>query len=216
MTNLIIFDLDGTLIYSAEDLKDSVNFALSKFGYPEHSVKEIISFVGNGIEKLIERAIPNGRNNTHFEECLEIFKAHYLKNMFNKTAPYEGIPKLLDDLRSEGYKLAVLSNKFLPAVKGICDLYFKDQIDYVLGANSEIGKKPDPRGVNTIIKHFNANKKDCILVGDSETDIETAKNANINCISVDWGYKSTDFLAKNGATKIVSDTSELFAAIKSY
>ena len=120
MKKIVIFDLDGTLLNTLDDLSDSANYALSKFGYPTRTIEEVRQFVGNGVAKLIERAIPDGKNNSNFEKCLSIFKENYAQNMYNKTAPYNGIIEMLSNLKSKGIKIAVVSNKFDLAVKELC------------------------------------------------------------------------------------------------
>ncbi|MCM1265246.1 MAG: HAD-IIIA family hydrolase [Candidatus Gastranaerophilales bacterium] len=196
----ILFDLDGTLLYTLEDLRTSTNFALTKLGYEKKTVDEIRSFVGNGVKKLIERALPNGLDNPDFEKCLNIFKQHYSENMYNKTKPYDGIPEVLKELKNNGYKLAVISNKFDSAVKELCEKYFNGIIDIAIGQKDGIEPKPSPDGINDVLSKLNISPAECIYIGDSEVDIQTAQNAGIDCISVTWGYKNIDFLYNNGAS----------------
>ncbi len=207
--NTIIFDLDGTLLYTIEDLTDSTNYALEQFGYPKRTIKEITSFVGNGVSLLIERAIPNGKNNPHFKECLEIFKTHYSKNMYNKTKPFDGIIEVLQTLKNNGYKLAVVSNKFDSAVKELCKKYFDGLIISAVGQSDNIKQKPSPDSVHQVMNELNVTQEECVFVGDSEVDIQTAQNTGIPCISVSWGYKDIDFLYNNGAEVIIYTPDEL-------
>ncbi|MCM1338824.1 MAG: HAD hydrolase-like protein [Muribaculaceae bacterium] len=211
----IIFDLDGTLLNTLEDLTDSTNFALKSLGYPERMLNEVRGFVGNGVSKLIERAIPGGKSNPDFETCLEIFKEHYSKNMYNKTAPYPGILQMLSTLREDGCKIAVVSNKFDAAVKRLCDRYFPGLIDIAAGENEAKGikKKPAADMVLSVIDLLYAKIDDCIYVGDSEVDILTAKNCKIPCINVDWGFKSREFLVEHGADTIISFPEELLKCL---
>ena len=208
---IIIFDLDGTLLNTLEDLTDSTNFALKFLGYPERSVEDVRNFVGNGVAKLIERAIPQGIDNPDFEKCLNIFKENYSKNMYNKTAPYEGIIEMLKTLKTKGCKLAVVSNKFDIAVKELCKKYFPDLIDIAVGENEANGikKKPAPDTVLSVVEQLCANIDDCIYIGDSEVDIMTAKNSNMPCISVLWGFKNREFLMEHGACIIVKTPDEI-------
>ena len=208
----VIFDLDGTLLNTLEDLADSTNFALEYYKFPPRTVDEIRQFVGNGVKKLIERAIPDGLNNPYFENCLALFKKHYQENMFNKTACYDGISQMLDRLKSMGIKTAVVSNKFDDAVKGLCDRYFGGLIDFCAGENEQFGirKKPAPDTVLKVLKQFNFKPEQAIYVGDSEVDIQTAKNANIDCISVLWGFKDKEFLLNSGAKILISKPDEIF------
>lgn len=214
MINTVIFDLDGTLLYTLEDLTDSLNHALSEIGCEEKTINEVRNFVGNGVKKLVERATPNGTSHLRFEECLCIFKEHYTKNMYNKTRPYNGVAEMLDLLKENGYKTAVVSNKFDHAVKELCTRYFGDKIQFAVGENEIIKKKPAPDGVLEAIKKTGCTQENCVYVGDSEVDIETANNAGMPCISVDWGYKDKDFLLANGAKNIVSTPQELLELIK--
>ena len=196
--NILIFDLDGTLLNTIEDLANSTNYALNTLGYPQKTVEQVRNYVGNGVAKLIERAIPNGRANRDFEQCLEIFKENYSKNMYNKTAPYDGIIEMLKQLRINGYKVAVVSNKFDAAVKELCKKYFPDMIDVAIGENEAGGikKKPAPDTVSKALKELNGKTSDAIYLGDSEVDIQTAQNSNMPCISVTWGFKDKDFLIR--------------------
>ena len=209
MKKAAIFDLDGTLLYTLEDLTDSTNFALAKYDYPVCTLEQIRSYVGNGVYKLIERALPDGEQNPDFSVCLETFKNHYKQNMYNKTRPYDGVIKMLEELKSKNIKTAVVSNKFDAAVKELCRNYFAELIDIAVGESENVQKKPAPDGVLKVVKKFGVSSKECVYAGDSEVDIQTAKNAEMDCISVDWGYKNRDFLISNGALLIVSDIKEL-------
>lgn len=202
---IFIFDMDGTLLNTLEDLMISTNYALSQFNYPTHTIEEIRFFVGNGVAKLIERAIPDGLNNPNYEKCLEIFKKHYAKNMYNHTSAYVGIPELLKKLKDKGVKTAVVSNKFNLAVKELSNKYFGDLIDIAIGENEQAGikKKPAPDTVFEVLNLMNLKSEDAIYIGDSDVDIMTAKNSNMPCISVTWGFRDREFLIKNDATIIV-------------
>lgn len=213
MINIIIFDLDGTLLYTLEDLKDSVNFALKKYNYKPISLEQTKNFVGNGIKKLVERAIPDGKKNVNFEGCLKTFKNHYSENMYNKTKPYEGMLEVLEEIKTKGIKTAVVSNKFDSASKELCKKYFGNLIDIVVGQSESIPQKPSPEGIFEVIRYFGRNIKDCIYVGDSEVDIQTAKNAGIPCISVSWGYRSNETLEKAGANVIIKKPEEILRLI---
>lgn len=211
----VIFDLDGTLLYTLENLHESTNLALKHFCYKERSLMEIRSFVGNGVQKLIERAIPDGLENPNFESCLNLFKEHYSKTMYEKTSPYDGVISMLGDLQNRGIKCAVVSNKYDAAVKELCAKYFGDKITIAVGESSGVRKKPAPDSVFAVIKQLGCEGR-CIYVGDSEVDLETAKNANIPCISVSWGYKDREFLVSHGAEKIADSVQELEKYIKEF
>ncbi len=212
MKKAVIFDLDGTLLNTLDDLADSTNYALSKFGYPTRTIEEVRQFVGNGVAKLIERAIPEGKNNPNFEKCLAIFKENYAQNMYNKTAPYNGIIEMLSYLKSKGIKIAVVSNKFDLAVKELCKKYFEGFIDFAAGENEAQGikKKPAPDTVISVLKEFNFASEDAVYVGDSDVDIMTAKNSKMPCISVTWGFRDEKFLLENGATILINAPSEIY------
>lgn len=212
MKKAVIFDLDGTLLNTLDDLADSTNYALSKFGYPTRTIEEVRQFVGNGVAKLIERAIPEGKNNSNFEKCLAIFKENYAQNMYNKTAPYNGIIEMLSNLKSKGIKIAVVSNKFDLAVKELCKKYFEGFVDFAAGENEAQGikKKPAPDTVISFLNEFNFAPEDAVYVGDSDVDIMTAKNSKMPCISVTWGFRDKKFLLENGATILINAPSEIY------
>lgn len=212
MKKTVIFDLDGTLLNTLDDLADSTNYALSKFGYPTRTIEEVRQFVGNGVAKLIERAIPEGKNNPNFEKCLAIFKENYAQNMYNKTAPYNGIIEMLSNLKSKRIKIAVVSNKFDLAVKELCKKYFEGFIDFAAGENEAQGirKKPAPDTVISVLNEFNFASEDAVYVGDSDVDIMTAKNSQMPCISVTWGFRDEKFLLENGATILINAPSEIY------
>ncbi len=199
----IIFDLDGTLLYSLEDLKDSVNFVMKKHGFREYTIDEVREAIGNGVRLLMERILPKDIDKNLFDECLSEFKQNYSKNMYNKTKPYDGVLDMLKTLRKDGYKIAVLSNKFDSAVKELSSKYFGELVDLAVGQKEGVKEKPSPLGIQEIAKELDTDVETCIMVGDSEVDIQTANNAGIDCISVTWGYKNIDFLYDNGATKLV-------------
>lgn len=213
MEKVIIFDLDGTLLNTLDDLTDSTNFALNKFNCPTKTKEQVRTYIGNGVEKLIMRALPNGIDTLNFDEVLETFKTHYSENMHNKTSPFDGIIEILHQLKEKKYKLAVSSNKFDKAVKELSKKYFDNLIDFAIGEDEKNGirKKPHSDEIIEIFKYFNTNN--AIYIGDSEVDIMTAKNANLKCISVIWGYKDEEFLLKNGAKIIAKTPQELFEKI---
>ena len=215
-TKVIIFDLDGTLLNTLDDLTDSTNYALSKLNYPTRTINEIKSFVGNGVAKLIERAIPNGKSNKDYEKCLAIFKEHYSINKYNKTAPYNNIINLLIELKNRNYKIAVVSNKFDLAVKELCEKYFPNLIDIAIGENEANGikKKPAPDTVKLVLEKLNLNHNEAIYIGDSDVDILTAQNSNMPCISVSWGFRDREFLIKNDAQIIIDEPKEIIDYLK--
>lgn len=208
----VIFDLDGTLLNTLEDLTDSTNYALEKFNYPTKTVVQVRNYVGNGVAKLIERAIPDGLNNPKFSDIENTFKKHYKNNMYNKTKPYDGILEMLEKIKKSGLKIAVVSNKFDEAVKELCKTYFAGLTDFCAGENEAAGirKKPAPDTVIKVLKEFKLNPEDAVYVGDSEVDIQTAQNSKMDCISVLWGFKDEDFLLEHGASHIIKTPDEIF------
>ena len=216
MKKAVIFDLDGTLLNTLDDLADSTNYALSRFGYPARTIEEVRQFVGNGVAKLIERAIPEGKNNPNFEKCLAIFKENYAQNMYNKTAPYNGIIEMLSNLKSKGIKIAVVSNKFDLAVKELCKKYFEGFIDFAAGENEAQGikKKPAPDTVISVLNEFNFASEDAVYVGDSDVDLETAKNSGMPCISVLWGFRDKEFLAEHGAERYAKTAEDVLRFVE--
>ena len=215
MIYCVIFDLDGTLLNTLDDLCDSTNYALKQFGYQERTLEEVRGFVGNGVKKLIERAIPDGMNNPDFENCLSVFKEHYAQNMYNKTAPYDGILELLKELRLKGIHTGVVSNKFDSAVKQLCQKYFGDLIQVAIGENEDAGvrKKPAPDSVFRAMEELKVSIENVIYAGDSETDVQTAKNAEIDCIGCSWGFRSKDILKHEGAKYIIDSPQEILKIV---
>ena len=207
--NTIIFDFDGTLLNTIEDIADSVNYILKKYNYPIRTYEEIISFVGNGSTKLIEQALPEGRNTQNFENILEEYLNHYLKNNNIKTAPYEGIMELLNELYVKNYKLAIVSNKNDNNVKSLNKIYFGMYIETAIGESDDVKRKPAPDMVYNAINELSADIEKAVYIGDSEVDIMTAKNANIHCISVTWGFRDKEFLKEHGAEHSIDEPCEL-------
>lgn len=214
MIDTIIFDLDGTLLNTLKDLQISTNYALKEYSYPEKEIEQIRNFVGNGVAKLIERAIPDGTANPDYTSCLECFKGHYSKNMLNHTAPYDGIIELLEKLNKNGYKIGVVSNKFDSAVKDLCNLYFKNLVKVAIGESGITRKKPYPDGVFNAIKELNSSIETSIYAGDSNVDVETAHNAGLKCIGVTWGFRDKANLQNAGADYIVNLPDEIFGILK--
>ena len=209
----IIFDLDGTILNTIDDLADSVNYALGRLGYPPHSVEAVCSFVGNGVGKLIERSAPESASEDTLMEYHRLFLDHYQKHCADKTRPYDGIPELLVKLRTMGVALAVVSNKPDSAVKPLCDDYFHGLFDIAVGEREGIRRKPSPDSVYEVMEKLGADRDKTLYVGDSDVDVQTAKNAGIDCASVCWGFRSRDFLIANGAVTIAENCDELFDII---
>lgn len=205
----VIFDLDGTLLNTLEDLRDSVNYSLQKFGYPSRTLSEIRNFVGNGIGKLIHRALPSEVSESEFQKVFDTFKSYYADHCNIKTRPYDGIMPLLERLKKEGYKLAIVSNKADFGVKALNRDYFNSLIDVALGEREGFRRKPEPDTVFAALEMLDVSKSETVYVGDSDVDIKTAHNSGLDCISVDWGFRDRTFLIENGAETIVSTPEEL-------
>lgn len=205
----VVFDLDGTLLDTIDDLADSVNFALSAAGFAERTISEIQSFVGNGIAKLIDRSVPRRASEREKAYTLEIFKRHYAANCENKTKPYDGILDLLDVLRANGYRIAVVSNKIDSAVSALCRNYFGNRIDFCIGDKAGLARKPAPDAVFEALRILSSSPDRAVYVGDSDVDIKTAERAGMDLVSVSWGFRSKEFLMANGASVIADRPSEL-------
>lgn len=204
-----IFDLDGTLLCTLEDLAASTNYALRKNGMPEHSIDEIRMFVGNGVKKLMQRAIPNGENNPKFEQTYALFRQHYLEHNLDTTHPYEGIPELLAELKRRGKHLAIVSNKFYTATQELARHFFPDTIEVAIGERETIKKKPAPDTVIEALKQLGVTAERAVYIGDSDVDIMTAKKCNLPCISVLWGFRDKNFLIEHGGTTFVHHPKEI-------
>lgn len=213
MIKAVLFDLDGTLINTLHDLFLSTNVALRKNQLPERSEDEIRRFVGNGVRKLIERSLPAGKENLT-EIVLKDFKEDYQLHSLDHSVPYPGILALLKELKDEKMKLAVVSNKFHLAVKEICDQYFHDYLDYSIGESPQVRTKPHPDMIFKVMETFQVSKEEIVLVGDSETDVETAKNAGISVIGVNWGFRGAELLKKMNVDYLVYQPQEIVTIIK--
>lgn len=214
MIDTIIFDLDGTLLNTLDDLMDSVNFALSAFSLKERSREEIRRFVGNGVTMLIKRSVPEGTSEEMTKRVFSVFREHYLKNMENKTAPYEGIMSLLEEAKHQGIKTGVVSNKLDEAVKGLCEKTFGGLIGFAQGAQGEDDRKPNPINVFKCVEALGSETENCVYVGDSEVDFQTAQNAQMKCINVLWGFRKKEEMLPFGADTFIGKPSELLGLIK--
>ena len=208
----IIFDLDGTLLDTLEDLTDSVNYALKKYNYPTHTIDEVRYMVGSGIKVLIERAIPKGA--TNFDEVYQAFPDNYKINRTNKTKPYPEVFETLETLKKMNVKMAIVSNKYQDGVTGICKPIFGKYIDVMIGEKPGIAKKPSKDMVMLAIKMLDADINKTIYVGDSDIDIFTANNSGIDCIGASWGFRGEAFLKEMKATYIAKKFSDIIDIVK--
>ena len=207
----ILFDLDGTLLDTLEDLADSVNHILGKYGFPLREKEEVRISLGNGSERLMRGMLPQDVKEEAFQKYLAEYKAYYQTHMEIKTAPYAGMIELLTTLRENGVKIGVVSNKFDAAVKGLCEKHFPLLVDAAAGEREAEGvrRKPAPDMVLAAAKALGGDAADCLYVGDSETDILTAKNAGMDCVSVTWGFREEAVLKEAGAVHLVHTPQEL-------
>lgn len=210
---LCIFDMDGTILDTLQDLYLSTNFALKKNSLPERELEEVKNFVGNGIRKLIERAVPENSDKETINRVFNDFNGYYKIHCADNTKAYSGIKEAILKLKSKGILTAVLSNKADYAVKELSDRYFEGVFDISQGAKENIRIKPYPDAVFEIMKKLDVKKENTVYIGDSEVDIKTAENAGVDCISVDWGFKTRQFLINHGAKRIVSNANELLKEI---
>lgn len=213
MIKAVIFDLDGTLLYTLEDLYLSVNAALRAYGFPEKTKEDVRQFVGNGVRNLMRRSVPEGEKNPRFEDCFQEFQKHYAAHLNDHTEPYDGIAELLKTLSDQGCLMAIVSNKSDYAVKELNRNIFGDRIPVAIGESEGVRRKPEPDTVYEAIRELGVLKENCIYVGDSEVDIQTAKNCKIPCILVSWGFRGRAVLERLGAEKIVDTTGELLDVI---
>ena len=211
-----IFDLDGTLLNTLEDLHASVNHTLALHGMPIRSRDEIRSFLGNGMQALIHLSCPEGTASELEDRVLAEFKDYYALHGADHTAPYDGIVELLDVLSGEGIRRAVVSNKGDFAVQALVEKYFPGIFDAVVGERQDVRRKPAPDTVNAVMRELELAPKDVVYIGDSEVDIDTARNASIDCLSVSWGFRSRRELTASGATTIVDDINDLAEALLLY
>ncbi|TCL60102.1 phosphoglycolate phosphatase [Kineothrix alysoides] len=205
----VVFDLDGTLLNTLEDLKESVNFALNEAGMPLRSMEEIRRFVGNGVMRLMELSVPEGRENPKFERVFETFKEHYSLHCNDKTGLYDHVEELLGELKRGGYKMAIVSNKYYDAVQELKEQYFAEYIHVAIGEKENINRKPAPDTVIEALKMLGSTRETAVYVGDSEVDIATAKNAFMDCISVTWGFRTKEEQQKAGGKLFVDDPLEI-------
>ena len=204
-----IFDLDGTLLSTLADLAASTNYALRTHHMPERSLDEMRRFVGNGVKKLMERAIPDGLNNPLFEETFATFRQHYMQHNLDTTQPYPGIMQLLEQLKAEGKNIAVVSNKFYAATRELCRHFFGDLVPVAIGEREDIRKKPAPDTVIEALRELGVDKEGAVYIGDSDVDIMTAKNSGMPCVSVLWGFRDKVFLLEHGATTLISQPEDM-------
>lgn len=216
MIKLVIFDLDGTLLNTIDDLGNSCNYILSKHGFPTHSLDSYRFFVGNGVRKLVERALPEDKRSADLvDELKNEFIEYYSQHSEDATAPYEGIPELLEELQSRGVKLAVASNKFMSGTQALVKKYFKDiEFVSVFGQREGIPAKPDPRIVYDIIEESGVqNKTEILYIGDTGVDMQTCTSAGVKGVGVLWGFRPKEELEQNGAEYLVEKPQDIISIL---
>lgn len=190
----VIFDLDGTLLNTLNDLATSVNYALRTHGLPERTTLEIRSFLGNGIRYLMEKAVGDKCSSYTFEKIFQTFQSYYIQHCQDTTSPFEGIIPLLSKLKERNIKMAIVSNKLHPAVQKLNERFFKDFITTAIGESNTVRRKPAPDTIFSALHKLKSTRKKAIYIGDSEVDLATAKNAQIPCGIVLWGFRDEAFL----------------------
>lgn len=205
----VIFDMDGTILNTLEDLKNATNYSLRQFGMPERSLEEVRIFVGNGIRKLVERAVPAGTSEEKIAQVFDVFLEYYEIHSADNTSPYPGILELVEKLKKSGIKTAVSTNKADVPAQELGREYFNGIFDLIVGQQDGLKVKPAPDSVNKILSILDIQKKDAIYIGDSDVDVQTAKNSGLDFIGVSWGFRGREFLEKNGAKNIVDNANEI-------
>ncbi len=205
----VIFDLDGTLLDTLEDLTDAVNYALGAYHMPLRTIEEIRCFVGNGVRNLMLQAVPEGDKNPKFEEVFSLFKEYYGEHCNDKTGPYSGVMDLMAKLQEKGYVMGIVSNKIDSAVKELNSMYFADYIQVAIGECEGVQRKPAPDTVLAALQELGKKKETAIYIGDSEVDLATARNVGIPCISVLWGFRDKEFLEERGADTFAIEPSDV-------
>lgn len=215
MIKAIIFDLDGTLLDTLEDLANACNYALKVCGFKTHDTYEYIRFVGNGRYKLIERIVPKEYKNSEdiINNVLKLFDKYYGEHMIDMTKPYDGIYEMLEELNKKDIKLAVVSNKPHEFAEDVVKKYFEDTFEITYGQRANHPTKPDPKTVFEVIESLKVDKSECIYVGDSDVDVHTAKNAEVKSVGVAWGFRGAEELREAGADYIIENPSELIKLV---
>ena len=205
-----IFDMDGTILETLEDMCASVNVTMDHVGYPRRTMDEVRRFVGNGAAKLIERCMPAGAEDPRYPAALEFYRAYYEAHAQIKTGPYPGIPELLNQLSREGVRLAVVSNKPDEAVRALTERYFPGVFPVAIGNRDGWATKPAPDSVYEAMRLLGARRESTVYVGDSDVDVDTARNAGLDSIIVTWGFRDEDFLRAHGAQHLAHNADELY------
>lgn len=210
---LAIFDMDGTILDTLVDLANAVNYALAQSGKPQRSLLEVRSYLGNGMINLIRLSAPEGTPQAELDKIRVIFTEYYKAHCKDNTKPYAGIVELIEELRQQGMLTAVVSNKPDFGVQLLVEQHFPTSFDFAVGERTGIAKKPAPDSVNAVLAKLNIDRKDAVYIGDSEVDLATAKNAEMDDIIVTWGFRDEDYLLEQGPTTLVHNVEELRQAL---
>ncbi len=213
MLNTIIWDMDGTVLNTLYDLKTSMNYTLEMFNLKSHTIEEYRHAFGNGVRYAFEEVVDNDTPAELIDKMLPVFKEHYDKHCMDKTRPYEGIIDVMMTLKNRGYKQAIVSNKIDSAVQELYEKFFKECVDVVVGEKDGVRRKPAPDMVDEALKELDSSKDMAIYIGDSEVDLATARNSNLTCISVLWGFRDKDFLVESGATEFADSPNDILKII---
>jgi phosphoglycolate phosphatase len=210
----IVFDMDGTVLNTLEDLTVSMNYVLEKFGMPGHTVEEYRLFFGNGVKEALRLAMPEDASTEVIDEMLPIYKEHYDAHCLDKTGPYDGIVEVMEELKRRGYKLAIVSNKIDSAVKELNNKFFSKAVEVAIGEKPGVNRKPAPDMVEAALKEMGSSKEESVYIGDSEVDFMTAKNSGLPCISVLWGFRDKDYLIEQGAYCFADKPSDIIQILE--
>ncbi len=213
MFRAIVFDLDGTLLDTLDDLTDSVNASLAHFSLPKVTKENVRDSIGNGARRLIEGVVKDGAAYPEFEELLAYYIPYYQAHCREKTAPYEGILPMMQAAKKAGIKMAIVSNKGDGAVKTLSELYFPGLVEAAVGERPGIRRKPVPDSVLEAMRLLDSAPEETLYVGDSEVDYETAKNAGISCMLVSWGFRDREMLEKMSPDYLIDKPEELLTVI---
>ena len=211
----IVFDMDGTVLNTLDDLTVSVNYVLEKFGIPTRTKEEYRQFFGNGIRYAFRCAVPESVSEETIDAMLPIFREHYDQHCLDKTGPYDGILELMKELKARGYKMAIVSNKIDSAVKELNERFFSEYVSIAIGEKPGINRKPAPDTVFAALNALGATKEEAVYIGDSEVDLQTARNSELPCIAVLWGFRDKELLIKNGASVFAEKPGDIPAILES-
>ena len=210
----IVFDCDGTLLDTLTDLRNAVNYVLRTHDLPERSIPEVKAALGNGVAHLMRQSLPDSISEAEFNTYLDEFKAYYGKHLQDYTAPYPGMLDVLDTLRAKGYKLAIVSNKIQEGITPLNKEYFGDRLPVAIGERPGLQRKPAPDMVLQALKELDSTQDESIYIGDSEVDVATAKNSDLLCIGVTWGFRDEQLHKDLGVKHIARKAEDIVTIIE--